>query len=229
MHLANQGIPCLLIEPKGSLLCSQQPVKFAALGNNISQQTGLYSKKLLAPNQAPSCRTISCYLSMTVYSVCSQLTTVCGGLLHQQPGDVPCCGDKGPIVHGSGRFPWSVTSICTLLSLYLVPIYLMIGATDAEHKTSFTIFIQMLNSVYHLGVCSLSVCDVIQETDKLIPHVLVKEAKAGPGGDTMCCEETAHYRRALTRTQTAGPSHVRWMCIGTGCCYPHHCVFVSLG
>jgi hypothetical protein len=54
-----------------------------------------YGEELLAPRQ--SWRTTPCRLSATAYSVYSQLPSISGGhLLHPQPEDTPCRGDKGP-------------------------------------------------------------------------------------------------------------------------------------
>jgi hypothetical protein len=47
--------------------------------------------------QPPSWRTTPWQLSTTAYSIYSQLPFISGGrLLHLQPEDVPCCGDKWP-------------------------------------------------------------------------------------------------------------------------------------
>jgi hypothetical protein len=46
--------------------------------------------------QRPSWRTTPCRLSATAYSTYSQQPSVSGGLLHLQPEDASCRGDKGP-------------------------------------------------------------------------------------------------------------------------------------
>jgi hypothetical protein len=47
--------------------------------------------------QHPSWRTTPCRLSATAYSIYSQLPSIPGGcVLHPQPEDAPCRGDKGP-------------------------------------------------------------------------------------------------------------------------------------
>jgi hypothetical protein len=47
--------------------------------------------------QTPSWSTTNCRLSATSYSIYSQLPFIPGGrLLHPQPEDAPCRGDKGP-------------------------------------------------------------------------------------------------------------------------------------
>jgi hypothetical protein len=52
------------------------------------------------PNPS-SWRTTLCWLSTTAYSIYLQLPSISGGhLLHLQPEDAPCHGDKGPTKHG---------------------------------------------------------------------------------------------------------------------------------
>jgi hypothetical protein len=56
-----------------------------------------YGEELLAPRPTPSWRTTPCRLSATAYSIYLQLPSISGGrLLHPQPEDAPCRGDKGP-------------------------------------------------------------------------------------------------------------------------------------
>jgi hypothetical protein len=52
-----------------------------------------YGEELLAP----SWRTTPCQLSVTAYSIYRHLLSISGScVLHLQPEDAPCCGDKGP-------------------------------------------------------------------------------------------------------------------------------------
>jgi hypothetical protein len=56
-----------------------------------------YGERLLAPRPTPKLGTTPCRLSATAYSTYSQLPSKTGGnLLHPQPEDAPCRGDKGP-------------------------------------------------------------------------------------------------------------------------------------
>jgi hypothetical protein len=60
-----------------------------------------YGGVLLAPCPTPRWRTTSCRLSATAYSIDSQLPTISGVcLLHPQPEDVPCHGDRRATSHG---------------------------------------------------------------------------------------------------------------------------------
>jgi hypothetical protein len=43
--------------------------------------------------------------------------------------------------------------------------------------------------------------------------VIDEEAEAGPRGHTTYYKETACIRPALTRTQAAGPSQLKWVCV----------------
>jgi hypothetical protein len=94
------------MEPEGSLPCSQGPYPEAYIqgirpGPRLlvvfRNKLIFYGEELLAPPQPPSWRTTPCRLSATAYSIYSQLPTIPGGrLLHPQPEDAPCRGDKGP-------------------------------------------------------------------------------------------------------------------------------------
>jgi hypothetical protein len=57
-----------------------------------------YGGELVAsPPQLPSWRITPCRLSTTAYTLYSKLPSISGGLLlHPQPEDTPCRGDKGP-------------------------------------------------------------------------------------------------------------------------------------
>jgi hypothetical protein len=67
--------------------------------------------------QPPSWRIAPHQLSATVYSIYSQLPSISGGcLLHPQPEDVPCRGDKGPWLQtGYGLDNWIIDHLYTPL------------------------------------------------------------------------------------------------------------------
>jgi hypothetical protein len=56
----------------------------------------IYSGELLAPCQIPKLEDYPLSAVRTVDSVYSQLPSISGGLLHQQPQDALCVGDKCP-------------------------------------------------------------------------------------------------------------------------------------
>jgi hypothetical protein len=57
----------------------------------------IFYGEMFAPRPAPSWSTTLCRLSASANSIHSQLPSISGGhLLHPQPGDAPCRGDKGP-------------------------------------------------------------------------------------------------------------------------------------
>jgi hypothetical protein len=60
--------------------------------------TKLFLRWVVCPTpNPPSWRITRCRLSVTAYSIYSQLPSIPGGrLLHPQPEDAPCRGDKGP-------------------------------------------------------------------------------------------------------------------------------------
>jgi hypothetical protein len=65
---------------------------------NFRNRLIFYGDELLASRPTPKLEYHPFRLSPTAYSVYSQLPSISGGrLLHSQPEDVPCRGDKGPI------------------------------------------------------------------------------------------------------------------------------------
>jgi hypothetical protein len=65
-----------------------------------SNHTAIFCTKAHNILFLPLWKAITCCLSSTDYSVYSHLSIIhhplSGGLLHLQPKDMPCCGDKGP-------------------------------------------------------------------------------------------------------------------------------------
>jgi hypothetical protein len=99
------------MELEGSLQCSQEPATgpcpepdrpvprlFITFRNRLI----FYGEELLAPRITPSLEDHPCRLSATAYSVYSQLPSISvGRVLHPQPEDAPCRGDKWPTLRGA--------------------------------------------------------------------------------------------------------------------------------
>jgi hypothetical protein len=63
-----------------------------------------YGEELLAPRPSPKLEDHTCRLSATACSIYSQLPSKTGGrLLHPQPEDAPCRGEKDPLNMGSSK------------------------------------------------------------------------------------------------------------------------------
>jgi hypothetical protein len=87
--------------PFYNFLCMCQPAKKFNQVRGFMQifVTSLffYGEEFLAPRPTPGRRNTPCQLSVTAYSVYSQLPSISvGRLFHPQPEDAPCRGDKGP-------------------------------------------------------------------------------------------------------------------------------------
>jgi hypothetical protein len=85
------------------LLVKQSPVAMQGIRPgprpllNVRNKLIFYGEELLAPRQTPKLEDHPCRLSATTYSIYSQLPSITGGrVLHPQPEDAPCRGDKGP-------------------------------------------------------------------------------------------------------------------------------------
>jgi hypothetical protein len=87
-------------------------VAYVVYLNNPSTSEALtssffYDEELKSHAQPPSWRTTPCRLSATAYSVYSQPPSIYGGrLLHPQPEDAPCHGDKGPTLASPPSATW---------------------------------------------------------------------------------------------------------------------------
>jgi hypothetical protein len=103
----------------------------------------LYSKGLFALCPTPSLRTTLCQLSVTAYSIYSQLPSISGGLLlHPQPEDIHCHGDKGPTWHGCPFLHYlNISSLCKLVFVCCEHIFSIIHKSLARFLVWFLYYI----------------------------------------------------------------------------------------
>jgi hypothetical protein len=99
-HLTCTSTKSNLRLPNSLATVSYEPILQGFLTFHVPNLMSIFRclEGLLAPAQSPSWRTTRCRLSATAYSVYLQLRSISGcRLLHPQPVDAPCRGDKVPL------------------------------------------------------------------------------------------------------------------------------------
>jgi hypothetical protein len=97
-----------------------------------------YGGELSAPRPTPKLEGHPCRLSATAYSIYLQLPSISGGrLLHPQPEDVPCRGDKGSTCHSFQHIPQVIHYI--YLSVWKTIHYIYLSVWKTKSRPSYAV------------------------------------------------------------------------------------------